>query len=153
MVKLKHCEFSLFGSCPKRCSRQYFTSQIWQRLKFFLSILNNPYNWFNYNLLVALSASVFAVIASRPLWFAMAYAQWGKSHCSQVMPYGIINIGHYRFKKWLVTWQNQTITVTTVQLSTVRPCGIRVREMCGKYWNPSTKYVTKITEMIAISLI
>ena len=46
------------------------------------------------------------------------------THCGLVMPYGNIDLGHHWFRKWLVTWQHQAITLTNVDLSSSVLCGI-----------------------------
>ena len=46
--------------------------------------------------------------------------------CGVVMPYSYINMGQHWLRQWLIIWQHQAITWTSVDWSSVRSCGIHL---------------------------
>ena len=46
------------------------------------------------------------------------------THCGLVMPYGDIDLGQHWLRHWLVAWQHQTITWTSIDISSKVFCGI-----------------------------
>ena len=50
-------------------------------------------------------------------------------HCGLVTAYGNIDLSQYWLRLWLVAWQHQVITWTTVDLSSKASCGIHLREI------------------------
>ena len=55
--------------------------------------------------------------------------------CGLVMPYDDIDLGQHWFRQWLVAWWHQAITWASVDLSSVKSCGIYLRTISHKMLN------------------
>ena len=71
----------------------------------------------------------FSSFRWRLKWLPSFYS----THCGLVMPYGDIELGQH----WLVVWQHQAITWTSVDLSWVRSTDIHLRAISQVRSQPS----------------
>ena len=73
------------------------------------------------------------------------------THCGLVMPYDNIDLDQHWFREWLVAWQHQAITWTSVDLSSVRSSDNHTRAVSEEIPQPSiSKIIMKITHLSGI---
>ena len=62
-------------------------------------------------------------------WNDLKYKVSQLTHCIQMTPYGVGDLGHHWFMYWLVVWRHQAITWNSVDFSSMKFCGIHLREI------------------------
>ena len=75
------------------------------------------------------------------------------THCGLVTPYGDMYLDQHWLRQWLVAWQQQAITWTNVDLSSLRSSDFHLRATLPEIHQPSiTKFSTKITYLNFIQI-